>query len=115
MTNMSRGDLRKLRFREGLDPVVYDSVIIVPSPDIAECGYRRMLIVGVRDGSPVEIADECDDVIWSGYSANGSMFSTMRFEMDPANDCVHVWSSCCVFEVGVPSGSADITLKYRHP
>ena len=89
MTNMSRGDLRKLRFREGLDPVVYDSVIIVPSPDIAECGYRRMLIVGVRDGSPVEIADECDDVIWSGYSANGSWVYASAPKITITTDITH--------------------------
>lgn len=113
MTNMSRSDLHRLRFRTDLEPAVYDSVIIVPSPKIAGSGYRDMLIVGIRDGSPVEIAAECDDVMWCGHSVNGNVFNTMRFDMDPANDSVHVWSSCCVFEVGFPGVSTEITLKYR--
>ena len=113
LTGMSRDKLYSLKTRRFDIRSTYDSVLVVPSTAVDDnSGYRLMLIVGVVDGEPVDIAASCDDVMWAGGSVNGDAVNSLRFDMDPANDCVHVWGNYCRFEVGIAGESTTVTVKY---
>lgn len=115
-TGMTREELLRFPVRNWDTRSRYKSIIIVPTNDIHETGYRSMAIVGIDSNGQFEVAARnVDDIAWmTNNGANGDMIFSLRFDMDPANDCVHAWCGGDVmFEIGYACSTTEVRLMYE--
>lgn len=91
----------------------YSSLLIVPTKELHDSGYRLMAIVGLdEDGKPIEIADFCDDIEWKTpilHRGSPIEMGALRTDMHPDIDSIHCWTRHGYFTVWGCS-SATITL-----
>jgi hypothetical protein len=85
----------------------YTAIIVVPTYEIHDSGFRLMALVGCGDDNkPYEIAATCDDICWDtpeGYMA-------MDCDMFPDNIIRFHSIAGCVFEIGESLSSTHIRL-----
>ena len=76
----------------------YDALYVVPTKETHESGYRLMAIVGASNKEgPIEIAAFCDDLCWEAANIRAM---SVRMDMIPTNNCVHIWGNGVRFRVG---------------
>lgn len=75
----------------------YDTLYVVPTEEIHESGYRLMAIVGASNRKgPIEIAAFCDDLCWEAANIRAM---SVRMDMVPTSNCVHIWGNGVRFRV----------------
>ena len=100
--------LRGLPVRRWDTPSEYDALLVVPTREIHDSGWRLMAIVGCINGKgPVEIAAHCDVVDFQNVNSPRTIIKT---DMDPNNNCVRVFSNTARFLVGTSLSSTDVTI-----
>lgn len=94
----TRKELLALPVRDWNALSEYDALYVVPTKETHESGYRLMAIVGVlTNKGPIEIAAFCDDLCWEAANIRAM---SVRMDMMPTNNCVHIWGSGVRFRVG---------------
>jgi hypothetical protein len=96
----------------------YSSLLIVPTKELHDSGYRLMAIVGLDEhGKPIEIADFCDDIEWKTpilHLGSHIEMGALRTDMYPDIDSIHCWTSHGYFTVcGCSSATITLVLEER--
>ena len=88
---------------------LYDSLLIFPSDETHESGWRQMIIVGCVDNQPIEILTQrSDDIEWDIKPSN---FGLLRTDCTPESGILHFWHNNRKFHVGTALSSITITLN----
>ena len=115
LNQYTREELLALPTRDWKDESVYDSILLLQSDDLHDSEYRCMIIIGVIDSVPVEIAySYCDDIEWLTPYPNilAGMYpqGQMRMECLDTSRAFHPWSICSKFKVGCSLSSITIEV-----
>ena len=104
---MTRKQYLELPRRDWDKKKQYTAVIVVPTYEIHDSGFRLMALVGCGDDhKPYEIAAFCDDICWD--TPDG--FNAMDCDMFPDNIIRFHSIADCVFEIGESLSSTHIRL-----
>lgn len=108
-------ELLALPHRHWDEVSVYNSILILPADYLHDSEYSCMIIIGIRDEQPVEIAASgCDDIEWKAPQMQiiGTMFSIGQFRMDclATSKAFHPWSRDYNFQVDAALSSITIEL-----
>lgn len=106
--NLSIKDLLSLPERDWLTESKYDSLIVVPTNEKHDSGFRLMAIVGCINAIPKEIAAYCDDMIIFSTKLQ-KPYDSIHCDMILSN-CIRFWSNIYNFKVGASLSSTDINL-----
>ena len=110
INNWSRKELLNLPVRAWNEESEYDSVLLLSTREKHDSGWAIMVIIGLRDFHPVEIAcNHCDDIEWI-IPTEGS---TLRTDCTVKSGAMHVWSKGNKFIVGPGWSSVDIEVVRR--
>ena len=96
----------------------YSGLLIVPTKELHDSGYRLMAIVGLDEhGNPIEIADYCDDIEWKTpilHLGSQIEMGALRTDMYPDIDSIHCWTNHGYFTVrGYSSATITLALEER--
>lgn len=117
LNDYTREELLALPERHWDTESIYHSIILLPSDDLHDSNYRCMVIIGVIDGVPVEIAASgCDDIEWlmptAQIAARHHSTGQMRMDCLDISKAFHPWSYYHNFKVGSTFSSITIELIY---
>lgn len=94
----------------------YTSVILFPSRDLHDSGYRCITVIGVHQMAPVEIITQSsDDINWmvcppTRYYSDGSFPAQLRMDSLVTSHAMHFWRADTIFRVGAALSSLDIEV-----
>ena len=97
ITECTKKELESLSNRKyGEDIGLFDSLIILPTKDIHNSGYRCMSFVAVKDGIPICLLSGCSDVVHiDGIGGGGKGYKYNTLQMPKA------WSIDCLAKSGL--------------
>lgn len=99
-------DLRQLPKRPRGQSSAYSSIMVIPSGRKHDSGWALMYIVGLDDDkNPVEIAADCDDIIWITPC---NPYNSLRTDMKYPSGIIHFWLKDHVFKIGASLSSTTI-------
>ena len=103
----TRKELLALPHRNWNDVTSYSSILLVPTYELHDSGWRIIAIVGCNDnGTPKEIAAFCDDIQWKTIRADyGS-----SMEMSPKTNICRFHSVRMRFQVGKSLSLTDVKI-----
>ena len=116
LNNWTREDFLALPVRAWNAISEYTSIVLFPSKDLHDSGYRCITVIGVRQMTPVEIITESsDDINWMvcspTYHYSGGGFSPqMHMDSLVASHAMHFWNANRIFRVGAALSSLDIEV-----
>lgn len=103
----TRKELLALTRRNWNDVTSYSSILLVPTYDLHDSGWRLIAIVGCKDdGTPKEIAAFCDVVQWQTIRTDYDI----SMDMIPQTNICRFHSIRMKFQVGVSLSSTDVKI-----
>ena len=107
----TRKELLALPHRNWNDVTSYSSILLVPTYELHDSGWRLIAIVGCNDnGTPKEIAAFCDDIQWQTIRTDYGI----RMDMIPKTNICRFHSvshsSAIRFQVGVSNSTTDVKI-----
>lgn len=103
----TRKELLALPRRNWNDVTSYSSILLVPTYELHDSGWRLIAIVGCNDnGTPKEIAAFCDDVQWQTIRTDYGI----SMDMIPKTDICRFYSRRIRFQVGVSRSTTGVKI-----
>ena len=103
----TRKDLLALPHRNWNDVTSYRSILLVPTYELHDSGWRLIAIVGCNDdGTPKEIAAFCDDIQWQTIRT----YYGISMDMIPKTNICRFHSRTMRFQVGVSLSTTDVKI-----
>ncbi len=89
----------------------YDSVLLLSTRRAHDSGWATMVVVGVRDQAPVEIACAvCDDISWQLPLHGPDISKQLRMDCVLKSGAFHAWAPWARFLVRAGLSSLTIEL-----
>jgi hypothetical protein len=107
MKKLKVSELRKLPVRDWNKESIYDSILVIPSGKKHESGWALMMIIGMNQNTPLEIAAMCDDIHWH---IPEKLDYDLRNDMYYPSGIIKYWSNRYKFKVGTSLSSTDVYL-----
>lgn len=114
---MTKEELLNLPTRAWDEEKDYTAIIVVPTDELHDSGWRLMALVGCtsKDGDhcmPTEIAAYCDDIQWNSEGADPThlKFWDMDCDMFPDTNFIRFHSFTNKFRVGMSLSSTTIKI-----
>lgn len=108
--NITIEELLSLPVRDWDKETIYDTIIVCPTTDVHDSGYRLMAIIGCNNLKPVEIAAYCDDLGFLIRHLEDPIYP-LSFNCDMIlSNCIHFHSYYSKFKVGESLSSTNVTL-----
>ena len=99
------------RMLNAKDSSIYDHLLIFPTRQKHDSGWRCMAIIGIRNGKPIEkLTTGADDLNWKVAFSLHSLVADVRTDCCMKTGIFHWWGNGIAFEVGFPTSSIDITI-----
>jgi hypothetical protein len=101
LNKLTRKELMALPVRDWNSESTYDSVLIFGSKKKHDSGWGLMVVVGIIDNDPVEIASQnCDDINWQIPAKTNTYSPNLRTDCCLKSGILHFWVSSAKFKVG---------------
>ena len=112
----TRKDFLALPMRAWNSISEYTAVVLFPSRDLHDSGYRCITVIGVRQRTPIEIITQSsDDINWMVCSptyhySDGSFPAQVHMDSLVTSHAMHFWNVSTIFRVGAALSSLDIEV-----
>lgn len=107
-----RDELLNLHVREFGKVTEYDSIVVCPTRNTHDSGYRLMAIIGCLNMHPIEVAAYCDDLEFTTNGLYTKYGNEFQCDMILSN-CIHFHSRYVRFRVGTSLSSTGVDLVPR--